>query len=88
MSYDPPLNCPTKMLNCPSPYRIVIQEWDIPKNGDMYLHNSKIIEITECKTLNPTKPYGRLLVGFVWLNLYVFCVMVGRPLVWFVWLNL
>ena len=31
---------------------------------------------------------GRLLVGFVWLNLYVFCVMVGRLLVGFVWLNL
>ena len=29
---------------------------------------------------------GRLLVGFVWLNL-VFCVMVGRLLVGFVWLN-
>ena len=31
---------------------------------------------------------GRLLVGFVWLNLYVFCVMVGRLLVGSVWLNL
>ena len=31
---------------------------------------------------------GRLLVGFVWLILYVFCVMVGRLLVGFVWLNL
>ena len=31
---------------------------------------------------------GRLLVGFVWLNLYVFCVMVGRLLVGFVWFNL
>ena len=31
---------------------------------------------------------GRLLVGFVFLNLYVFCVMVGRLLVGFVWLNL
>ena len=31
---------------------------------------------------------GRLLVGFVWLNLYVFCVMVDRLLVGFVWLNL
>ena len=31
---------------------------------------------------------GRLLVGFVWLNLYVFCVMVGRHLVGSVWLNL
>ena len=36
---------------------------------------------------------GRLLVGFVWLNLQfsvslVFCVMVGRLLVGFVWLNL
>ena len=31
---------------------------------------------------------GRLLVGFVWLNLYVFCVMVGTFLVGFVWLNL
>ena len=31
---------------------------------------------------------GRLLVGFVWLNLYVFCVMVGRLLVGIVWLNL
>ena len=31
---------------------------------------------------------GRLLVGFVWLNLYVFCVMVGRLLVGFVCLNL
>ena len=31
---------------------------------------------------------GRLLVGFVWLNLYVFCVMVGRLLVRSVWLNL
>ena len=31
---------------------------------------------------------GRLLVGFVWLNLYIFCVMVGRLLVGFVWLNL
>ena len=30
---------------------------------------------------------GRLLVGFVWLNL-VFCLMVGRLLVGFVWLNL
>ena len=30
---------------------------------------------------------GRLLVGFVWLNL-VFCVMVGRLLLGFVWLNL
>ena len=30
---------------------------------------------------------GRLLVGFVWLNLQ-FCVMVGRLLVGFVWLNL
>ena len=30
---------------------------------------------------------GRLLVGFVWLNLQ-FCVMVGRFLVGFVWLNL
>ena len=30
---------------------------------------------------------GRLLVGFVWLNL-VFCVMVGRLLVGFVWLYL
>ena len=30
---------------------------------------------------------GRLLVGFVWLNLQ-FCVMVGRRLVGFVWLNL
>ena len=30
---------------------------------------------------------GRLLVGFVWLNLQ-FCVMVGRILVGFVWLNL
>ena len=30
---------------------------------------------------------GRLLVGFVWLNL-VFCVMVGRLLVGFVWVNL
>ena len=29
---------------------------------------------------------GRLLVGFVWLNL-VFCVMVGRFLMGFVWLN-
>ena len=29
---------------------------------------------------------GRLLVGFVWLNL-VFCVMVGRLLMGFVWLN-
>ena len=29
---------------------------------------------------------GRLLVGFVWLNLQ-FCVMVGRLLVGFVWLN-
>ena len=31
---------------------------------------------------------GRLLMGFVWLNLYVFCVMVGRLLVGSVWLNL
>ena len=31
---------------------------------------------------------GRLLVGFVWLNLYVFCVMVDRLLVGSVWLNL
>ena len=31
---------------------------------------------------------GRLLVGFVWLYLYVFCVMVDRLLVGFVWLNL
>ena len=31
---------------------------------------------------------GRLLVRFVWLNLYVFCVMVGRLLVGSVWLNL
>ena len=31
---------------------------------------------------------GRLLVRFVWLNLYVFCVMVDRLLVGFVWLNL
>ena len=31
---------------------------------------------------------GRLLVGFVWLNLYDFCVMVGRLLGGFVWLNL
>ena len=30
---------------------------------------------------------GRLLVGFVWLNLQI-CVMVGRLLVGFVWLNL
>ena len=30
---------------------------------------------------------GRLLVGFVWLNL-LFCVMVGRLFVGFVWLNL
>ena len=30
---------------------------------------------------------GRLLVGFLWLNLQ-FCVMVGRLLVGFVWLNL
>ena len=30
---------------------------------------------------------GRILVGFVWLNLQ-FCVMVGRLLVGFVWLNL
>ena len=30
---------------------------------------------------------GRLLVGFVWLNL-VFLVMVGRFLVGFVWLNI
>ena len=30
---------------------------------------------------------GRLLVGFVWLNL-VFGVMVGRLLVGFVWLNI
>ena len=30
---------------------------------------------------------GRLLVGFVWLNLQ-FCVMIGRRLVRFVWLNL
>ena len=31
---------------------------------------------------------GRLLVGFVWLNLYVFCVLVGRLLVGSVWLSL
>ena len=31
---------------------------------------------------------GRLLMGFVWLNLYVFCVMVGRLLVGSVRLNL
>ena len=31
---------------------------------------------------------GRLLVEFVWLNLYVFCVMVGRLLVGSMWLNL
>ena len=31
---------------------------------------------------------GRLLVGFVWLNLYVFCVMVDRLLVGSVWLHL
>ena len=31
---------------------------------------------------------GRLLVGFVWLNLQFFCVMAGRFLVGFVWLNL
>ena len=31
---------------------------------------------------------GRLLVGFVWVNLLFFCVMVGRLLVGFVWLNL
>ena len=30
---------------------------------------------------------GRLLMGFVWLNL-VFGVMVGRLLVGFVWLNI
>jgi hypothetical protein len=31
---------------------------------------------------------GRLFVGIVWLNLYVFCVMVGRLFVGIVWLNL
>ena len=42
--------------------------------------------VREAQTLVFCVMVGRLLVGFLWLNLQ-FCVMVGRFLVGFVWLN-